>query len=299
MSIVARPIEFDDFEEVYRLLLSFNNSRINKSDWARLFSNPWETEGGTLGFKLVDLEINEIIGYQGIISSKRIIENVGYTFYNLSSWIVKPEYRRYSQMLQEAIFNLEKGILVTFTPSPQAFLVRKRLGGFKEIDQSTWKIWPSLRNLVFIQLITDVNDIYSYVDFSTKKIIDDHKNYSCSFFLLKTESENCFGVLKHNHVPNISRRYLIRPSNIMLKLPTADIHYLSNPKLFVSYMQNCNLNFFWSFKIFFLFIDQRFFKGVNLKYFKKIPILKPKLFKGDIDPILIDTLYSELFVLNH
>ena len=80
-----------DFHQVCPLLQEFNNPKISKEQWKNLFSDYWNFQGSHCGYKLMDG--SNIVGFVAYIFSRKRINGKWEKFCNLSSWIVKKEYR--------------------------------------------------------------------------------------------------------------------------------------------------------------------------------------------------------------
>lgn len=76
-----------DFESIYPLFADFNNPHLTKDDWRRLFQHGHDTEEGYNG--LMMKSGGSVVGFIGLIFSKRQINEVSRRFLNLSGWIVK------------------------------------------------------------------------------------------------------------------------------------------------------------------------------------------------------------------
>src|SRR3990167_6293028 len=95
-AISVRKTLAGDFEKIYPLLLEFN-SPFMREDWQRIFHYRWDGAQDHIGYHIENG--NEIIGFMGLIFSCRMKNGKRYTFCNITSLIVKPEYRSTTVLL--------------------------------------------------------------------------------------------------------------------------------------------------------------------------------------------------------
>jgi len=304
MSFLIEEIKKSDFLEAFRLLRNFNNPHIHENHWLQLFQTNWKNQELPLGFKMIDSETNKIIGIFCLIILERTIESKSYKFYNGTGWIIDPDYGGYKlgERLPKFVFEAFEGVITFLTPSHISYKILNRLG-CKNIESSFVKVYPCI-NTIFkksdYKLITSIKKIKEYVSKEQLTIIDDHRKFKGRFFLiLDNHCEYSFGVLKNRPRPILSRRYRYLPTNWIKHLPEAEIHYLSNPELFRDFL-NVNTNqFLYDLRIFSISVESRYLKGYIVNHSKKKEIAVPKLYYGNINPELIDSLYSEIFLFNH
>jgi hypothetical protein len=122
----------NDFEKIYKLLFNFDNNKITKKDWRRAFSSQ------VLGVKL-ETEAGEIVGFLGWVEKE--IDGIRYR--NLSSWIIKEEYRSYALQVLKTAIN-DGYVYSDLTPSSNATKILKAFK-FNEAEDSVLlftKKWP-------------------------------------------------------------------------------------------------------------------------------------------------------------
>lgn len=100
----------EDFEKIYPVLLLFDNPNITKEDWQKLFMKYWDSDRDYFGYYLE--ENNEVVGFFGLIFSLRQLDGKQADFCNMTSWIVKPEYRKYSLKLLNSVL-AEENVVIT------------------------------------------------------------------------------------------------------------------------------------------------------------------------------------------
>src|SRR5262245_50374537 len=123
----ATPAMFDD---IYPLLLELDKTH-SIEKWRTIFDYQWESGEGYVGYTLVDGR--KVVGFNGALFSRRIIGGREVKFCNLTSWIVKEQYRTESLRLVFPILNLKGYTFTNLTMNDRAWDVAKRLG-FKNLD---------------------------------------------------------------------------------------------------------------------------------------------------------------------
>jgi hypothetical protein len=283
--VSVRKAVVDDFESVYSLLSGLNFPLITRDVCRRLFTSYWDKEEDNPGYVLVDRD--RVVGFLGSIFSARFINNNVEKFCNLTTWAVKKEYRGESISLVDPFLKLKGYTLTVFTPAKVTCLVLEKLG-FKEIDTAL-RIIPPLpvagASGGRCSLELDKDRIRGYLDARDMKIYNDHIKFDCVYLLLKPpEGENCFAVIKKTRKK---------------KLPFAHVHYISNPYIFSKYINTVSLKACLAMKVVGLIIDERYLKGRGIRYSIRRGIPDRKIFKSEsLKGEDVDTLYSELFVLN-
>ncbi|MBC8133237.1 MAG: hypothetical protein H7X95_09680, partial [Deltaproteobacteria bacterium] len=133
----------DEFEEIYPLLAAFNNALMSKEDWRRmLFTYPWESPSRHGFGYYAD---GKPVGFIGAIFSTRHVRGRAERFCNLSTWIVKKEFRGTSILLTRRIVDALAGhAVVGFTPAPTTCAVFSRLG-FLPLETEQLLLFPLAR----------------------------------------------------------------------------------------------------------------------------------------------------------
>ena len=75
----------EDFEKTYPLLEKLNNTTLKKTDWEKLFKNPWNNLEEHCGYVLI--EADKIVGFLGTLFNSRKSQGQNYNFCNVTSWI--------------------------------------------------------------------------------------------------------------------------------------------------------------------------------------------------------------------
>ena len=135
-----RRVGLDGFEEIYPLLVEFDNPRMSKEDWRQmLFSYPWPAESRH-GFGYY--AEGKMVGFIGAIFSTRQLDGRNERFCNLSTWIVRKEFRGTSILLTRRVIDQLAGhTLVGLTPAPTTRAVFARLG-FLPLETEQLLLFP-------------------------------------------------------------------------------------------------------------------------------------------------------------
>lgn len=135
-----RRVGVDGFEEIFPLLADFNNPHMSKDDWRQmLFTYPWQSESRHGFGYYAD---GKVVGFMGAIFSTRQVGGRPERFCNLSTWIVKKEFRGTSILLTRRLMDELVGhTLVGFTPAPTTCAVFSRLG-FVPLESEQLLLFP-------------------------------------------------------------------------------------------------------------------------------------------------------------
>ncbi|MCC5929254.1 MAG: hypothetical protein JJU28_08425 [Cyclobacteriaceae bacterium] len=286
----------EDFDDVYGLLKLLNDTTIDQKTWGLVFSDVFKT-GASPGYLLKDDE--KTVGFFGTVFSNRIIDGEEFRFCNCHSWIVDEKYRSKGLLLLSKIHKLKNHILTIFSASSETFQIYKQLK-WKEIDNSASVFWGQpLRFLVNgnIQVYQD-NQNLEGISESGIKIAEDHKTFQCKINTLRKPAGSALQVFKE--VPYFPAKLIWLQKILPFQLKLGHFHYTSDPGLFFTdFKQNiqaiCKKENWLG-----VIIPNRYIKKYGLtegrKYYKKRSIL----YKSDIeiDPVLMDMLYSEVFILD-
>ena len=281
----ATPAMFDD---IYPLLLELDNT-LSTEKWRSIFDYNWESDEGYVGYALVDGRT--AVGFNGTLFSRRIIDGKEVKFCNLTSWIVKEQYRSEAMRLVFPILGLKGYTLTNLTMNDKAWSITKRLG-FKNLDTNTMLLFPvpeltrsAERDSMTIE--SDLTKITELLDPEHLKIFRDHMKYACGHLVIHDKYSYCYILYTGKHY----KRY-------NCEIPYGQIHYISNRSLFLKYLNKIKFHFLKNQKYVFLAIDERLIGNTPLPYSKVYPLKIPKMYKSEIlTAEQIDNLYSELVVL--
>lgn len=282
--VSVRKAYAEDFEKVYPLLLEFRNPQIRKEDWRHLFTHPWGDFEDHRGYIL--MKHDEIVGFLGTVFSKRYFNGQEYKFCNLSSWIVKPEYRSKSINLLLPILKLKDYTVTNLTSAESLYHLFKKLG-FSDLGLYRF-IFPPLPPISFgktkSHIITNIHKIATYLNNDELLIFNDHINYRCVHLVIATDRGYC---------------YIVATRVIKRGLPFVYIHYISNIHIFAACIYKTILHILSMYKSLGLIVDERFLKGYKFSLAIKNKVPSFKIYKSlSLKPEEIDNLYTEFILLN-
>ena len=285
MTVVRKAIS-EDFHAIYPLFAEFNNPNLTRNDWQQLFNNCFESDEGFCGYLM---EHNgDIVGYIGMLFSKRIIGGIEKKFCNLTGWIVKKEFRSKSLLLLFPALKMTDHVLTDFSPSREAQTILKKIG-FNELESIVHISLPVINpfKLFFNKpaLFSHTKDIQNeLLSFERlNKIFNDHLQFKCKHLLIKTNTGLC---------------YIVYTKVRRKKIPMAQLHFISNPQVFTDYIDAIKFFLIRTHGIFIILIDSRFItKRPSFSIEFKLPI--PRMFKSkSLSTREVDGLYSEFIALN-
>jgi len=280
--VVARKALSEDFEIIYPLFLGLNNPYLSKEDWKRLFSSPWEDGEGYVGYVLMDNV--DAVGFLGLIFSRRTIRKEEHKFCNITSWVVKPEYRSENHYLLMPLVRLIDYTFTNFTPSIEVAKILKLLR-FEELNSKLRVFAPSPGIKSFaggFGLISDSSVLKKELDPQNLAIYREHVQFVDGHFLLKTDHGNC---------------YLILHKAFRKRLPFLFVHYISAPEVFLQFVEPVIFRLCLKMKACGLILDDKYLNGYTSYFSMTLPHVR--LFRSKmLQSVDIDTLYSECPLLN-
>lgn len=272
----------EDFEKIYPLLCKLNDTRLKQDDWKQLFGDHWNCQEGYHGYILTDK--TRVLGFIGLIFSKRAIDGTLQKFCNITSGIVNKINRNESLKIFLPLLSLKDYTITDLTPSVEVSAILKRFG-FKILEDSCFIIFPNLFPIPNdCSIIFDKETISRYLVQEEKRALNDHIYFKCIHLLLKIRDKHCYLILNKTFKKNIA---------------FARINFIGNPDLFSCYIGRACAKICFKLKVCGLLVDQRLLKGREIKKAWKKKMKKEALFKSDcLSKEAIDNLYSEFIVLN-
>ena len=274
------------FDDIYPLLQELNNDGMTRDRWKRMFEYSWKSQIGNV---LVDRD--RIVGFIGTLFSRRIIDGREAALCNLSSWIVKDEYRSESLRLLLPLLKRKDHTFTNLTLNPRVAEIMKRLG-FKDLDTNVKLLFPvpafsgnSRKERPTI--VSDEAEIIKALDSKDLRIFADHSQYGCGHVVIREGGDYCYMVF--------TRKYRGKSFH---KVPYAHLHYISSRRLFLKHLNRIKLNFLMEHKCCFLMVEERLV-GTQPLPFSRVHTLKvPKMYKSHLlTSEQVDNLYTELIVL--
>jgi RimJ/RimL family protein N-acetyltransferase len=276
------------FDDVYPLLSEMEDTH-SREEWRKIFDYQWESDEGYVGFALVD--DRKVVGFNGAIFSRRIIDGREARFCNLTSWIVKEQYRTESMRLVLPVLKLKGYTITNLTMNERAWEITRRLG-FKNLDTNVRILFlvPGLsatRREEAPVIVSDRSKIAEMLDPVNLKIFIDHSHYNCGHIVVKD---------KYGYSYIIYTRKSYRKCNCDISY--AHIHYISDRSAFLRRLNKIKSYFLKSLKYFFLAVDERLIGDATIPYSKVYQLKVPRMYKSEVlSREQVDNLYSELVVL--
>src|SRR5262247_3260436 len=287
MAVVEKvtPAMLDD---VIPLLSELEDTH-SREEWREIFDYQWESDEGYVGYALVD--DRKVVGFNGAIFSRRIIDGREARICNLTSWIVKEQYRAESMRLVFPFLKLKGYTVTNLTMNERAWEVTKRLG-YKNLDTNIRILFPvpglsAARKEEAPVIVSDQSKIAEILDPVNLKIFIDHSHYNYEHLVIQDK----YG---YSYIIYTGKRY--RKYNY--DFPYAHIHYISDRSAFLRRLNKVKSYFLKSRKCFFLAVDERLIGNATIPYSKSYQLKFPRMYKSDVlSREQVDSLYSELVVL--
>ena len=283
MPIVRKAIA-QDFEKIYPLFKSFENARLQKNDWQQLFIDHWKSNEGYFGYVLEDKK--RIVGFMGLMFSRRIFSGKEIKFCNITSWVVEASFRNQSLLLFLPIRNLKGYTLTIHTPSKETYTVAQKFG-FMDLGSHLRIIppFPSAFTLfAFFEVNINGKNLSDILKNESLQIYKDHLPFKCFHVHVKTSIGEC---------------YLIGSRVHRKKLVFFQAHHISDPKIFAKFSGRITLAICLKINTVGVVIDERFLQGNKVMLSTVFPLPYPRVYKSDfLGKNEIDSLYSELPVLS-
>ena len=291
--VLVQAVTAADFEQVYPLL-NWHGPEIDKAGWRRIFDYGWARSQPHCGYALFDGE--EAVGFLGTIFSDRPHPTTGQLIHccNLSTWVVKPEYRGHSLALMMPVIRLKDTTLTDLSPGDGVVRVSRRLG-FQVLETEARVLLPRPRWTRSSQLeaqqagvemlIGDRDAISRVLSPSDLQTFSDHNPYpNCHQLLCKDETDYCYVVYTEDRNATLSY---------------AQIHHISHPGLFKRYHWAIRQQIMQRSKLPLVVVDARLTAGATFPLSYRIPLSAPRLYRSEqLAPAQIDNLYSELALLS-
>jgi len=288
--LIIRGARGEDFECVYPLLLEFKNPHLNKEHWRQLFVDHSRLQNDHFGWMLVDGD--DVVGFVSTLLSERTIRGETMRLCNMSSWIVKPEYRAHSLALHAKVV-ADKSVTVTnLSPTPQVLKLMEKLD-FTLMDKSERIILPVVTAQTFMdrcEILIDAGAVEGALEGERLRFFRDHQLPFNHHILLRTPVGDCYVMM--NRTSKAIRRNL--------RLPFARVHHIGAPDIFARHLAKLVVRIAASFKVVAMIVDDRMLHGaVPWHSFmrpggeRKAAFRSKRLAAEDIDG-----LYTEAVLLN-
>lgn len=279
--VSLQKVDRSMYDKVSPLLLDLN-AQVN---WRNVFECSWQAED-YCGYGLFDGE--EIVGFLGLIFSRRAIADRVENFCNIHSWIVKPQYRDRSISLILPVLRLKDCTLTDLSPASRVIEILQSLG-FKKLDSKLRVLLPvGGRNrsaIEKVKLTQEKSHIAERLSQQNFRLFQDHINYSnCNHLLIDNGKNYCYVIYTIVKQAFLSHCY---------------IQYISNIQIFSQYSGAIRSEIMRHSRTPLVVVDSRLIAPFKLPFSYDLPFSFPKLYKSSsLKPDRIDNLYSELILLN-
>ena len=283
MAIVRKAVAID-FEKTCPLFVKFNNSRLSKDDWRQLFVDHWQSNEGYVGYVLEDRE--RIVGFLGLMFSRRILNGQQEKFCNLTSWVVDEGFRNQSLLLILPVLKLTDYTLTIHTASKETYAVARKLG-FIDLE-SHFRVILSLPsiNILFTSCQIEINKkhLKEILEGESLQAYKAHLPFRCFHVYVRSSLGNC---------------YLIGARVFRKNLPFAQIYHVSDPKVFAKFAHRIASVVGLRIKAFAMLVDERFLEGNSILQSFTCSLSNPRVYKSNsLGKRDLDLLYTELPILN-
>lgn len=282
--VTIKKVTEKDFEKLLPLLFELDNRKQTQNEWLGLFKAHWQNNENYFGYVMYDGE--DAVGFLGLLFSERVLNKNIIKFCNVTSWVVKKEYRRQSLHLFFPVLELQNHTITVLTCNAGTHLITKKLG-FVDLEKGQRIIFPLPFFLNFKpshKIICDLPEIEKNLKGETLKILNDHRNLNCFHIMIQNPKGHC---------------YLIGSRTIKKNIPFAHIHYISDSRFFSSHINSVSGRICWRMKVFGILVDERQLHGENIfpSIYRGLPY--PRVYKSDtLKSEDVDLLYSEYQILN-
>jgi hypothetical protein len=205
-----------------------------------------------------------------------------YSFCNLGTWIVEPEFRSKSMNIFFPFMKLQNITLSSFTANPRFIPI---LEGFKfiSLEEQIYFLPPSISFDRKIQVLMDKENIFEELSGESLRIFIDHKDLSCDHIVLDTPRGLC---------------YLVFNPTRKKSLPVAYLNYVSDLDIFLTYIHSASSRICSRLGAAALMIGAHTLKGKTLKGCLQVERKFKLWFRSEeLNSFDVDTLYSEYQVL--
>ncbi len=272
------------FDQVYELLRDFE-IKIYRDEWRRIFYTPWESSEDYVGYALFDQ--GNLVGFMGLLFSCRRVNKDTQKFCNITSLIVKKDFRHQTIGLILKLRELTDYTITNLTPSKSVSEMLKKIGF--NVYEEYFKLFSfspnilSFFNLKRYHVTGDFDSIQKSLSNNDLTLFKDHQLPDCKHLLIYNKNEYCYILYK------IFFRKKMKLNNIL---------YISNMEIF---KQNRNWILYQLFKksrSLVTIIDLRLVNRIPLRFGLKYPLPAPRLFwSKQLHRLEIDNLYTETVLL--
>lgn len=191
-----RPYFSNDYSKLLPFLKKFDPTVVDET-WEKLLEYKWENPHNYRGMLLENND--EIVGFLCYILSIKQINEIDYTYCNISSWVVNHEFRSKSLQLLAKLLPIKNLILVNLSPHENTLSIFEALR-FDTLSEFEYRVNPFKLKYTFLKNkknaditfkeITESNVNQFSLESKIKKVIYDHRYYANVHFYELTIAEN-------------------------------------------------------------------------------------------------------------
>lgn len=243
-----RPVKPAETEAVCALLTrGFGRSL----QWQNIFEHPWQHAAVPRGFVMI--ADGRLVGFLGLICTRRSIHGRDALVGNLTSWYVEPAARCWSNLLLASALQYKD---VSFTAFTTMDISRALLRGFGFEPLDGTKIFlPPLLHATTMRhravLIFEPRAMWAWLDEADRRLVEDHLAYDCLPVVLVSQNRNTAMI--------IARRRL-RPM-LNLNMPYSDVFLCDRPDLLLRHLEQIKLALMKRQRTLGLSVSQQLFNG--------------------------------------
>jgi hypothetical protein len=271
-------------EEILDLLMEFNNPNISREMWRRVLAYRWARDEDYHGLALV--AGGRIVGYMGLLFSRRDIGGRVRRFANLTGWIVRKTHRAHALELVRPLADLADCTLTNFTTFPEGVPVMRWLG-FQDLDAASFLIpaAPLPGGGGGWRATSDPARLASILSPADRRLFEDHRPYRCRHVVL--------------HHPEQGYGYMLFTTRRRRGISYAFAHHISRPDLFRQRLNVLRRHLLIRHRVMFFMVDSRLLGGRPPPFSRVHHPPVPRLYKpaAGVTSDQVDSLYSELILL--
>jgi len=282
--VTVKKATVKDVDKLLPLLFELDSIKQTHEEWEKLFKLHWDDSQNYFGYVMYDGDT--AVGFLGLLFSRRTVKDQINHFCNISSWIVKKEYRRQSLHLLLPVLELDNHTITVLTCNAGTYFITKKLGFIDlELGQRVILPLPFLpKSKPSTSIIFDHSEIEKQLKGEMLKIYHDHRNLNCFHILICGPKEIC---------------YLVGARTIKKNIPLAHIHYISDHQVFSSHISAVSGRLCWQIKVIGLLVDERLLQRETIFPSIHFSLTHPRVYKSNtLKSSDIDLLYSEYQILN-
>jgi hypothetical protein len=279
--VSLQKIESSRLTEVYPLLRELD-PQLSQDHWRKLFSYQWNQPSNYCGYGLFD--DGTAVGFLGLIFSHRQIANQKELFCNLTSWVVRPDYRSHSLSLMMPVMRLKDHTITDLSATAGVAKLSERLG-FQPLDTTVRVLFPyGMTTVNQVRLYSDDEIAILPLESSELAVFADHQPHAhCRQLVLHTDQGYC---------------HVLYTLNMHPKLSYCHIQSISNAPLFERHQAIIRRRIIRDTGIRLIIIDSRLVAPIKLPFSCQIRLRTPRLYRSQqLQPAQIDNAYSELVLL--